>query len=928
MLSEDVGTKRLSSGTNVQKVLAAGDVYGKRQDEIFILDSSLKVSTSLVGNEIAIKGETSSIVKDSGSQFLSGRNVRGLKVSPKFSFSVQQGMSYRITRGTNSEESSRSKLFGKSEHADNPNLISLFSLIRHILDLIVGYVLLYFVYKVVYLGYICGLDVDITGLFPESFRPRLPLPLRVKIKGSSLVQMYTHEMLLSLLVVLLLSAVGLVRLLTGLSTLGNPLLYFVQELALQIINPLYAVFYPQEYSTESIRVEPKDLQQSDQILSDRRTGASGALSLGNRPSFSSPLSSRNTGGLGGAPSPGSRMVPRVISHGSPSHHVSTLFQSPAVSRGDNLCGYSFVAGASPLSPVGFALSCGEGLGPPAHSPLLAWERQRSFDDFCRSRRARPDESALLDSSDLRRASPLQAASPGIFDVTMRGHPSPGAGGAGAFPSMYSQSPAPSTPTVGSFPPDSRVSERRHAWWLERANGAEAYFADLAAEFPVVDRPDWPGAGGAVPAAARPDALLKASAARVRRWFGAQLLRHVAELATRVEQDAAQGLHTPPPPPPPLQPPAAANPFANPFAAAAPRPAEDPAAAAARQLAAERHQRALYRRAQLREFVSLPRFCPDAERDRARAEAYALKRLRQLAEGGAVAAYVWDGGCEADYEDRPAGGGTAADDIPRGALPPVAAPVAAAVVSGVASVREGGRAVRGLPQHDPRGRVAYRRALPTDAELLMHVLCTFLDQRLQAPPAPPIPTRPSAPAAPAPAPLLGIGQPQAAAVAAAQAQAQAQSAASSVAAASRPAESRWFTREHFLAAPAPATGSPARRAPARRPAGTHTAADLHGRRLRELPLIEEVLGDALPAEVPPAKRACPQYVVHVPSTPALAAAAAAATARRVEVRPGPENLWQAVAVLAAAAKLRGRGRVGPLDFGQSALNLLSTVPFDA
>ena len=60
---------------------------------------------------------------------------------------------------------------------------------------------------------------------------------------------------------------------------------------------------------------------------------------------------------------------------------------------------------------------------------------------------------------------------------------------------------------------------------------------------------------------------------------------------------------------------------------------------------------------------------------------------------------------------------------------------------------------------------------------------------------------------------------------------------------------------------------------------------------------------------------------------LAAAVAAAVTTSPPHPPHPP-LAQAVAVLAAEVRLRGKGRVGALDLGQSALGLLAVVPFEA
>ena len=241
------------------KQIASGEVHAKRQDEIFILESSLNSSASLTGNEITIKGEKASIVKDSGPQFLSGRKVRGLKICPQFSFAVQQGMEFRILPSLHKEKLSWTRLFEKNEDTHNSTALitALFFgfFLRLIVDMIFGAFLLFCVVQVLYLGYARGEDVDVAGFFPEWIRPSLHRSLRVKINGSSIVQAYTHEALLFAAVVLLpLGFLGLVRFLAGLHDVRNRLYKEVAALWTHYCQLLR----PKLPRAEASKAEPKE----------------------------------------------------------------------------------------------------------------------------------------------------------------------------------------------------------------------------------------------------------------------------------------------------------------------------------------------------------------------------------------------------------------------------------------------------------------------------------------------------------------------------------------------------------------------------------------------------------------------------------------------------------------------------------------------
>ena len=46
---------------------------------------------------------------------------------------------------------------------------------------------------------------------------------------------------------------------------------------------------------------------------------------------------------------------------------------------------------------------------------------------------------------------------------------------------------------------------------------------------------------------------------------------------------------------------------------------------------------------------------------------------------------------------------------------------------------------------------------------------------------------------------------------------------------------------------------------------------------------------------------------------------------VEVQPGPDNLFQAIAVMAVEAKVNCRSMIGSLDLSHPSLNLMSFIP---
>mmetsp|Transcript_20319 Transcript_20319/g.31745 ORF Transcript_20319/g.31745 Transcript_20319/m.31745 type:complete len:137 (+) Transcript_20319:52-462(+) len=132
---------------------------------------------------------------------------------------------------------------------------------------------------------------------------------------------------------------------------------------------------------------------------------------------------------------------------------------------------------------------------------------------------------------------------------------------------------------------------------------------------------------------------------------------------------------------------------------------------------------------------------------------------------------------------------------------------------------------------------------------------------------------------------------------------------------------WFSSDHFLSANVDRPRRPVRGM------SSSTPADMP-KTLKNKPFIEERL--ALDPDVP--QKMCPQYVVYVAAKKPQAIGVghpepsqAGDRALPIEVQPGPENLCQALAVLALEVKLHYKGHLGLLDLSHPTLNLMSFIP---
>ncbi|EKX51574.1 hypothetical protein GUITHDRAFT_150938 [Guillardia theta CCMP2712] len=108
----------------------------------------------------------------------------------------------------------------------------------------------------------------------------------------------------------------------------------------------------------------------------------------------------------------------------------------------------------------------------------------------------------------------------------------------------------------------------------------------------------------------------------------------------------------------------------------------------------------------------------------------------------------------------------------------------------------------------------------------------------------------------------------------------------------------------------------------------TTADMK-RELKSKPFLEERLSHGRDSLHPESHKMCPHYVVFLEKRQSLGASSAGLSMRsdmeQVVPRPGPDNLFDALAVLAIEVKLRNKGKLGMLDLNHPSLNLMSFVP---
>ena len=403
---------------------------------------------------------------------------------------------------------------------------------------------------------------------------------------------------------------------------------------------------------------------------------------------------------------------------------------------------------------------------PGMTPILPEERSASFSKWCSARRTRLNESDDLRRKNMRgfgvsgvgsmalsSISGLQDSrlhAPNRSAVSRSPGDSPGVGGG--------------SPAMGLSRSRSLTSSHTERWWLEVTDGAIGYcdqilaqarsrilFADARMRALVLQT-----SHGLAPA----EALLEQTERGVRRWVGIQVMRHVLALVDQVDQDLAKGLHKPKSAPVASS---AAGPAptgggifgggapafgtggggfgaggggfgAGSFGQPAPVNAQQQQQKQQQeQAAAEKAKKeeeelllranALDRQNQLNSYTTLARYQSTAQQQ------YAKRRIIELAADPDVLGYVWDGGSSQEYVsvDTSGSGSRAAVDS-KLALSSLSHVRLSASTPDSTGAR-GRRVWPGLWECKMRGWDS-ARSLPSDAELLMHVVATFLDVRLR------------------------------------------------------------------------------------------------------------------------------------------------------------------------------------------------------